>query len=89
MEKQPLDVFYKKAVLRNVSKFVEKYPCLSLYFNTAAGLRFQLYQMIDSNTGVFPWILWKFFKDVFLSQSTTGRLLLDVFFCFDFRCALL
>ena len=38
-QKQPLEVFSKKGVLENFSKFTEKHLCLSLLFNKVAGLR--------------------------------------------------
>ena len=53
VDKQPVEVFYKKGVLRNFAKFGEKQPCLRLYFNKVAGLRFQLFLKRDSNTGDF------------------------------------
>ena len=53
MEKQPLEVFYKKGVLKNFAKFREKYPVGVSFFNKVADLRFQLYLKGDSNTGGF------------------------------------
>ena len=38
-QKQPQEVFYKKIVLRNFTKFTEKRLCQSLLFNKVAGLR--------------------------------------------------
>ena len=38
-EKQQLEVFFKKAVLKNFAKFLGKYLCQSLFSNKAAGLR--------------------------------------------------
>ena len=37
LQKQPPDVFYKKAVLKNFVKFTGKHLCQSLFFNTVAG----------------------------------------------------
>ena len=38
-QKQPPEVFYKKGVLRNFTKFTPKHLCQSLFFNKVAGLR--------------------------------------------------
>ena len=54
MKKQPSEVFCKKGVLRNLTKFTGKHLCQSLFFNKVAGLR------PDSGTSVFLWILLKF-----------------------------
>ena len=51
LQKHPPEVFYKKAVLRNFTKFIGKDLCQSLFFNKVAGL--QLYLKRDSGTGVF------------------------------------
>ena len=34
MQKQPLEVFYKKAVLKNLALFTGKYLCWSFLFNS-------------------------------------------------------
>ena len=47
MKKQPSEVFCKKGVLRNLTKFTGKHLCQSLFFNKVAGLR------PDSGTSVF------------------------------------
>ena len=39
-QKQPLEVFYKKGVLKNFAKFTEKHLRQSLFFNKVAGLQF-------------------------------------------------
>ena len=38
-QKQPPEVFYKKAVLKNFVLFTGKHLCWSLFFNKVAGLR--------------------------------------------------
>ena len=38
-QKQPPEVFYKKSVLRNLTKFTGKHLCQSIFFNKIAGLR--------------------------------------------------
>ena len=50
LSKQPPEVFYKKGVLRNFSKFTGKHLYQSLFFNKVAG----------SGTCVFLWILRNF-----------------------------
>ena len=39
VQKQPPEVFYKKAALRNLTRFTGKHLCQRLFFNKAAGLR--------------------------------------------------
>ena len=46
------EVFCKKGVLRNFTKFTGKHLCQSLFYNKVAGL-LQLYYKRDSDTGVF------------------------------------
>ena len=41
LQKQPLEVFYKKGVLKNFAKFIGKHLCQSLFFNKVAGLPFK------------------------------------------------
>ena len=41
-EKQPLEVFCKKGVLRNLAKFTGKHFCQGLFFNKVAGLKKRL-----------------------------------------------
>ena len=38
-QKQPPEVFNKKSVLKNFTKFTGKHLCQSLFFNKVAGLR--------------------------------------------------
>ena len=37
VQKQPPEVFYKKGVLKNFTKFTGKYLCQSLFFNKVEG----------------------------------------------------
>ena len=39
VQKQPQEVFYKKGVLRNFTRFTGKRLCQSFFFNEVAGLR--------------------------------------------------
>ena len=38
LQKQPQEVFYKKDILRNFTKFTGNHQCQSLFFNKVAGL---------------------------------------------------
>ena len=69
-QKQPLEVFCRKGVLRNSAKFTGKHLRQSPLFNKAAGL-----SSVDSLC--FPVDFAKFIRTSFL-QNTSGRLLLDV-----------
>ena len=42
IQKQSLEVFYKKRVLKNFAKFTGKHLCGSLFFNKIAGWRLNL-----------------------------------------------
>ena len=66
-------MFYKKGVLRNITKFTEKPLCQSLFFNKVAGLRHR----------GFPVNFVKFLRTPFL-QNTSGRLLLKLFLMWMF-----
>ena len=39
VQKQPLEAFFKKDVLKNFANFAEEYLCWSLFFNKVTGLR--------------------------------------------------
>ena len=65
------EVFCKKVVLRNFAKFTGKHLCQSLFFNTVAGLAWNVIKKRDSGTGVFLWIFVKFVRTPFL-QNTSG-----------------
>ena len=47
------EVFYKKGVLRNFTKFTGKHLCQSLFFNKVAVLRLAALLKRDSGAGVF------------------------------------
>ena len=51
------EVFCKKGVLRNFTKFTGKHLCQSLFFNKVAGLRTATLLKKGSGTGVFLSIL--------------------------------
>ena len=52
-QKQSPEVFYKKSVLRNFTKFTEKHLCQSLLFNKVVGLRPATLLKKDFGTDVF------------------------------------
>ena len=68
------EVFCKKGVLRNFTKFTGKRLCQSLFFNKVAGLRLQDW---DSGTGVFLWILSNIQEHLFLPNTSGGCFLLE------------
>ena len=49
------EMLYKTVALKNFAKFTGKHLCRSFFLNKAAGLQAseQLYQIRDSDTGVF------------------------------------
>ena len=59
-QKQPPEVFCKKGVLRNFSKFTGKHLCQSLFFNKVASLKPATLLKRDSGTGIFLLILRNF-----------------------------
>ena len=54
---QPPEVFYKKNVLKNFTKFTGNQLCQSLFFNKIAGLRPTTLLKKRLMTGFFLWIL--------------------------------
>ena len=69
VQKQPLEVFCKKVVLRNFAKFTRKHLRQRLFFNKIAGRLAILLRTC------FPVNFAKFLRTLFL-KSTPGRLLL-------------
>ena len=53
MQKQPLELFYKKDVLKDFTKFTGKHLCQRESFNKVAGLRSVTLLKEDLGTGVF------------------------------------
>ena len=69
------EVLWKKGVFKNFAKFKGKQLCWSLFFKKVEGLkRATLYWKRDSIIGVFLWILWNFYKDLFYGAPTGGCL---------------
>ena len=77
-QKQPSEVFYKKVVLWNFTKFTGKYLCLCLFFNKVAGLRPEVCSFIKKRLWhrCFPVDFVKSLRTPFL-QNTSGRLFLN------------
>ena len=72
----PPEVFYKKGVLRNFTKFTGKHQCQGLFFNKVTGLRpaTLLKKRLWHRCFLVNFV--KFLRTPFL-QNTSGRLLLD------------
>ena len=69
------EVLWKKGVFKNFAKFKGKQLCWSLFFEKVEGLkRATLYWKRDSIIGVFLWILWNFYKDLFYGAPPGGCL---------------
>ena len=58
IQKQPLEVFCKKCVLKNFTLFTGKHLCWSLFLIKLQSFSPSTLLKRDSNTGVFLWILW-------------------------------
>ena len=76
-QKQSLEVFCKKGVLRNVTKFTGKHQCQSLFFNKVAELRPATLLKSRPWHRCFPMNLAKFLRTSFL-QTNLERLLLYI-----------
>ena len=72
----PPEVFYKKGVLRNFTKFTGKHLCQGLFFNKVTGLRSATLLKKRLWHRCFLVNFVKFLRTPFL-QNTSGRLLLD------------
>ena len=77
--KQPPEVFYKKGVLKNFTKFTGKHLFQSLFFNKVAELRPAALLKKTLWHRSFPVSFAKFLRTTFL-QDTSGRLLLEKYF---------
>ena len=76
------EVFCKKGVLRNFVKFIGKHLRKSLCFKKVAGPRPATLLKKSLLRRCFPVNFTKFLRTPFL-QSTSGRLLLQIFKCLD------
>ena len=87
VQKQPLQLFCKKGVLRNLAKFTRKRLCQSIFFNKVAGLRPATLLIKRLCHRRFPVSFMKFLRTPFL-QNTSGRLLPAVLFNMSSECLL-
>ena len=71
-KKQPPEVFYKKAVLKNFSILTGKYLCSSLFLIKLKSFRSATFLKRDSNAGVFLWIFRNFKKAYFKENLWTA-----------------
>ena len=71
------EVFCKKSVLKNFTKFTGKHLCQRLFFNKVAGLRAATLLKKRHWQRCFPVNFTKFIRTPFL-QNTSGRLLLSL-----------
>ena len=76
-QKQPLQVFYKKDILKNFTKFTGKHLCLTLFLQ-ASGLQFYLKR--DYLAQVFSCEFCEIFKNTFFTEylwTTAPRMALQ------------
>ena len=59
-QKQPLEFFYKKSILKNFAIFTEEHQRWSLFQIKLQTLGLSTLLKIDSNTGIFLWTLQNF-----------------------------
>ena len=79
--RQITEVFCKKGVLRNFTKFTWKHLCWSLFFNKVADLRPETLLKRDANAGVFRRTLWNFLRAPFLQNPSGGCFFIKDSFC--------
>ena len=86
MKKQPPEVFYKKGVVRNFTKFIGKHLCLSLFFNKVAGLRPVTFIKKETLAQVFSYEFCEISNNTFFTEHLwTTASVNDVFgFCYWF-----
>ena len=77
-KKQPPEVFYKKAVLKNFSMLTGKYMCSSLFLIKLQPFRSATFSKRDSNAGVFLVNIAKFLIKLILKKICERLLLNDV-----------
>ena len=73
VQKQPPEVFYKKGVLENFTKFTEKHQCQSLFFNKVVNHRPATLLKKRLWHRCFPVNFLKFARTAFL-QNTSGHI---------------
>ena len=65
VQKEPLEVFFKKDVLKNFANFTGKHPCWSLFFNKVTGLRASSFIRKRLQHRCVPVKLAKFYEQLF------------------------
>ena len=65
VQKEPLEVFFKKDVLKNFANFTGKHPCWSLFFNKVTGLRASSFIRKRLQHRCVPVKLAKFYEHLF------------------------
>ena len=74
-QKQPPEVFHKKSVFKNLTKFTWKHLCRSLFFNNIVGIRTTTLLKKRRRRKCFSFNFEKFLRNPFL-LNTSGQLLL-------------
>ena len=72
LRKQSSEVSYKNGVLNNFAISIGKHLCRSLFLIILHAFRPPILLKRDSNTGVFPWIVWNFYKHLFRRSSVNA-----------------
>ena len=69
-QKQPPEVFYRKSVLKNPTKFTRKHLCQRVFFNKVAGLRPQASNVIkkEALTKVFSCEFCEISRNIFFTE---------------------
>ena len=67
-KKQPPEVFWKKDILRNFTKFTGKHLCQSLFFNKVAGLRPETLLKKETLAQVFSCKFCQISKNAFFTE---------------------
>ena len=80
-KKKSWEVFCKKDVLKNFTRFTGKHFCWSLFFNKVAGLRLESLFKKRLEHGCFPLNLVKFFNNSFLRTPLVAASIQKVYFC--------
>ena len=77
VQRQPQEVFCKRAVLENVAKLTGSHLCRSFFINKVAGLRHVILSKKRLRHKCFPVNFDTFLRTAFL-HNTSGQLLLNI-----------
>ena len=75
-----LEEFYKKDVLTYSAKFTGKHLRWSLFYNKAAGWRPLTSLNTETGAGVFLWIFWNLYKNIYFASACEGMPLINKIF---------